>query len=72
MLFDKSQYLIELLIQNASVLVPGGVRLVQRKGSLIPDENFSLRVLVNQVTWTLNEVYLISLFLNIALHECIS
>ena len=25
-LFDKSQYLIELLTQNASVLVPDGVR----------------------------------------------
>ena len=50
MLFDKSQYLIELLTQNASTLVPGGVRLVYKKGSLIPSENFSLRVLVNQVT----------------------
>ena len=50
MLFDKSQYLIELLTQNASTLVPGGVRLVYKKGSLIPYENFSLRVLVNQVT----------------------
>ena len=49
-LFDKSRYLIELLTQNASALVPGGVRLVYRKCSLIPDENFSLRVLVNQVT----------------------
>ena len=49
MLFDKSRYLIELLTQNASALVPGGVRLVYRKGSLIPDENFSRRVLVNQV-----------------------
>ena len=26
MLFDKSWYLIELLTQNASALVPGGVR----------------------------------------------
>ena len=25
MLFDKNRYLIELLTQNASVLVPGGV-----------------------------------------------
>ena len=50
MFFDKSGYLIELFTQNASVLVPGGVRLVYRKGSLIPDENFSPRVLVNQVT----------------------
>ena len=50
MLFDKSRYLIELLTQNASALVLGGVRLVYRKGSLIPDENFSRRVLVNQVT----------------------
>ena len=50
MLFDKSRFLIELLTQNASALVPGGVRLVYRKGSLIPDENFSRRVLVNQVT----------------------
>ena len=50
MLFDKSRYLIELLTQNASVLVSGGVGLVYRKGSLIPDENFSRRVLVNQVT----------------------
>ena len=50
MLFDKGRYLIELFIQNASVLVPGSVRLVFRKGSLIPDENFSRRVLVNQVT----------------------
>ena len=50
MLFDKSPYLIELLTQNASALVPGDVRLVFRKGSLIPDENFSRRVLVNQVT----------------------
>ena len=49
-LFDKSRYLIELLTQNASALVPGGVRLVYKKGSLIPDENFSRRVLVNQVT----------------------
>ena len=50
MLFDKSRYLIELFTQNASVLVPGDVQLVYRKGSLIPDENFSRRVLVNQVT----------------------
>ena len=50
MLFDKTRYLIELLTQNASVLVPGGVLLVYRKGSLIPDENFSGRVLVNHVT----------------------
>ena len=50
MLFDKSGYLIELLIQNAAALVPGGVRLVYSKGSLIPDENFSRRVLVNHVT----------------------
>ena len=50
MLFDKNRYLIELLTQNASALVPGGVRLVYRKGSLIPDENFSWRVLVNHVT----------------------
>ena len=50
MLFDKSRYLIELLTQNASALVPGGARLVYRKGSLIPDENFSRRVLVDQVT----------------------
>ena len=50
MLFDKSRYLIELLTQNASSLVPGGVRLVYRKGSLIPDENLSRRVLVNQIT----------------------
>ena len=50
MFFDKSRYLIELLTQNASALVSGGVRLVNRKGSLIPDENFSRRVLVNQVT----------------------
>ena len=49
MLFDKSRYLIELLTQNASALVPGGVRLVYLKGSLIPYENFSGRVLVNQV-----------------------
>ena len=49
-LFNKSWYLIELLTQNASALVPGGVRLVYKKGSLIPDENFSRRVLVNQVT----------------------
>ena len=51
MLFDKSRYLIELFkTQNASALVPGCVRLVYRKGSLIPDENFSQRVLVNHVT----------------------
>ena len=50
MLFDKSRYLIELFTQNTSALVPGGVRLVYRKGSLIPDENFSWRVLVNQIT----------------------
>ena len=50
MLFDKMWHLIELFTQNASVLVPGSVRLVYRKGSLIPDENFSRRVLVNQVT----------------------
>ena len=50
MLFDKSQYLIELLTQNASALVPGGVQLVYKKGSLIPYENFLRRVLVNQVT----------------------
>ena len=49
-LFDKRRYLIEMLTQNASALVAGGVRLVYRKGSLIPDENFSRRVLVNQVT----------------------
>ena len=36
MLFDKSRYLIELFTQNASALVPGGVRLVYKKGSLIP------------------------------------
>ena len=48
--FDKSRYLIELLTQNASVLVPGGVRLVYRKGSLIPDKKFSRRVLVNRLT----------------------
>ena len=67
MFFDKSWYLIELLTQNASGMVPGGIRLVYRKGSLIPDENFSQRVLVNQVTWTLNKVYLTSLFLHIAI-----
>ena len=67
MLFDKSRYLIELSTQNASALVPGGVRLVYRKGSLIPDDNFSRRVLVNHVTWTLNKVYLITLLLHIAL-----
>ena len=50
MLFDKSQYLNDLLTQKASALVPGDVRLVYKKGSLIPDENFSRRVLVNQVT----------------------
>ena len=50
MLFDKNRYLIELLTQNASAQVPGGVRLDYRKGLLIPDENFSRRVLVNQVT----------------------
>ena len=50
MLFDKSRYLIELLTQNASALVPGAVRLVYRNGSLIPDDNFSRRVLVNHVT----------------------
>ena len=50
MLFDKSRYLIELLTQNTSALVTGGVRLVYRKGSLIPDKSFSRRVLVNQVT----------------------
>ena len=50
MLFDKNRYLIELLTQNTSALVPGGVRLVYRKGSLISDENISQRVLVNQVT----------------------
>ena len=44
MLFDKSRYLIELLTQNASPLLPGCVKLVYRKGSLIPDENFSRRV----------------------------
>ena len=49
-LFDKSWYVIELLTQNASALVPGGVRIVYRRVSLIPDENFSRRVLVNQVT----------------------
>ena len=49
-LFDKSRYLIELLTQNASALVPGGAQSVYRKGSLIPDENFSRRVIVNQVT----------------------
>ena len=46
----KNWYLIELLTQNTSALVPGGVRLVYRNGSLIPDENFSRRVLVNHVT----------------------
>ena len=50
MIFDKRRYLIELLTQNASALVPGGVRLVYRKGSQTPDENFSWRVLVNKVT----------------------
>ena len=50
MLFDKSRCLIELFTQNTSALVPGGFPLVYRKGSLKPDENFSLRVLVNQVT----------------------
>ena len=50
MLFDKSRYLIELFTQNAFVLVPGGVRLVYTKGSLIPDDNFSRMVLLNQVT----------------------
>ena len=50
MLFDKGRYPIELLNQNASALVPGGVRLVYRKGSLIPDENFSRRVIVNHLT----------------------
>ena len=49
-LFDKSRYPIKLLTQNASALVPGVVRLVYRTGSLIPGENFSQRVLVNQVT----------------------
>ena len=67
MLFDKGQYPIELLNQNASALVPGDVWLVYKKGSLIPDENFSQRVLVDQVTWALNKVYLISLSLYIAL-----
>ena len=47
MFFDKSRYVIELLAQKASALVPGGVRLVYGKGSLIPDEKFSRRVLVN-------------------------
>ena len=50
MLFDTCRYLIELLTQNASALVPGCVRLVYRNGSLIPFENFSRRVLVNHVT----------------------
>ena len=50
MVFYISRYLIEFLTQNASAQVPDGVRLVYRKGSLIPDENFSRRVLVNQVT----------------------
>ena len=50
MLFDKSRFLIELFTQKASAPVPGGVRLVYRKGSLIPDKNFTRRVLVNQVT----------------------
>ena len=50
MLFDKSWYLIEWLTQNASTLVPGAVRLVYRNGSLIPNDNFSRRVLVNHVT----------------------
>ena len=50
MLFDKSRYLIELLTQNASALVPGAVQLAYRNGSLIPDDNFSQRVLVNHVT----------------------
>ena len=50
MLFDKGRYPIELLVQNTSALVPGGVLLDYRKGSLMPDENFSRRVLVNQVT----------------------
>ena len=50
MLFYKGRFPIELLVQNTSALAPGGVLLVYRKGSLIPDENFSLRVLVNQVT----------------------
>ena len=50
MLFDKGRFPIKLLVQNTSALVPGGVLLVYRKGSLIPDENFSRRVLVNQVT----------------------
>ena len=50
MLFDKSRYLIELLTQNASALVPGATRLVYKNGSLIPDDNFSRRVLVNHVT----------------------
>ena len=49
MLFDKSRYPIELLTQNASALVPGSVQLAHRNGSLIPNENFSRRVLVNQV-----------------------
>ena len=44
MFFDKSRYPIELLTQKASALVPGGVRLAHRKGSLIPYENFSRRV----------------------------
>ena len=42
-LLDKNWYLIELLTQKASALVPGSVRLVYRKDSLIPDENFSRR-----------------------------
>ena len=54
MLFDKSRYLIELLTQNASAVVPGGVRLAYRKGSLIPDENFSRRVLVNHCPSNMN------------------
>ena len=44
MLFDEGHYPIELLTQNTSALLPGGVRLVYKKVSLIPDENFSRRV----------------------------
>ena len=47
--FNKIRHQNTFVIDQASATVSGGVRLVCRLGSLIPDENFWRRVLVNHL-----------------------
>ena len=49
--FNKIWYQNTFVIDQASATVSGCVRLVCRLGSLIPDENFWRRVLVNHVAY---------------------